>query len=204
MSIINSVRIWKASLHSTKSLHISHKDLMWTGRQRWLLGHAGLNTEISRHCPKKKPLQPNSRQALSTAKFPFRCLIQTPAKSVDVSQSKFRYRITFFCTGKFENLPFIPFHSIRYLWLRLRYFPWQLGIQMQGFGALNTQLEEMVRTCHSPTLLFMLRFWFLFLFSHESQAEAGQRKGVGRTSGSLFKGLWKHSWATVVKHLFHH
>lgn len=58
MSIINSVRIWKASLHSTKSLHISRKDLMWTERQRWLLGHAGLNTEISRHCPKKNPCSP--------------------------------------------------------------------------------------------------------------------------------------------------
>lgn len=43
-----------------------------------------------------KDLHPNSRYALSVAKFPFRSLTQTPAKSVDVTQSKFRYRITVF------------------------------------------------------------------------------------------------------------
>lgn len=34
-----------------------------------------------------KDLHPNSRYALSVAKFPFRSLTQTPAKSVDVTQS---------------------------------------------------------------------------------------------------------------------
>lgn len=47
----------------------------------------------SRHLP---ILHPNSRHTLSVAKFSFRTLTQTLAKSVDVTQSKFGYRITGF------------------------------------------------------------------------------------------------------------
>lgn len=75
-------------------------------------------------------------------------------------------------------------------------------MQMQAFGALNVQLKEQVRTCRSPSLLFTLGF--LFFFSRESQVKAGKRKGVGSARGSLLKGLWKHSRATVVKALFHY